>query len=63
MGIKNFYNSIIYNNEEIGNKAILKNVKKNKISCNFLYIDFNCIMYLVAEKIEVEPLCAEKTKG
>lgn len=54
MGIKNFFNSIIYNNEEIGNKAILKNVKKNKISCNFLYIDFNCIMYLVAEKIEVE---------
>ena len=53
MGIKNFYNSIIYNNEEIGNKAILKNVKK-KILCNFLYIDFNCIMYLIAEKIEVE---------
>ena len=54
MGIKNFYNSIIYNNEEIGDRAITKNLKKKKNMCDFFYLDFNSILYLIADKIEVE---------
>ena len=42
MGIENFFNTIIKTN--ICPKSYLKTIK---LECNYLYIDFNSIVYII----------------
>ena len=47
MGIERFYSTII--NSSVGsNKAVIKNLNEN-VDVDYLYIDFNSIIYYIAE--------------
>jgi 5'-3' exonuclease len=49
MGIENFFNTIIKNN--ISSDLLLI---EEKINCNYLYIDFNSILYILSQELEKE---------
>lgn len=51
MGIEKFFNSLV-NNETILKNNIL--VLQNKISADYVYIDFNSILYKIASQIETD---------
>jgi len=50
MGIERFYSTIINSSVSSG-KAIIKNLKEH-IDVDYLYVDFNSIIYYIAENIE-----------
>lgn len=51
MGIEKFFNSLV-KNETLKKDNLL--VLQNKITTNYIYIDFNSILYKIAQKIELD---------
>ena len=47
MGIESFFNTIIKN--DISSDLL---IIEEKIACNFLYIDFNSILYILSNELE-----------
>jgi 5'-3' exonuclease len=50
MGIERFYSTIINSSVSSG-KAVVKNLKEN-VDVDYMYVDFNSIIYYIAENIE-----------